>query len=279
MTPAKASCSTAASPRIQAFDRHLGQRRSLARALHRSFRALRARRGVRRPDRDDIVALVFPDVEACRKLRRSRRRCDGRRRRRRRRRPAVKICRTARRLRRSEPRHFDTRRARHPDGGAAVHGQRRNDRQGFDQPARGVEKSRRAGGRTLCHATIVARDRRSERANSTMEIKGQPAIVTGGASGLGAAGARACRRRRQGGGFRRQRKGAAEVAADVKGIAVACDVSDGGERQGGNQTSRRRSRPGAHPGQLRRHRPGQAHRRPRRADAAGRFRARHPRST
>ena len=34
---------------LQALDRHLGQRRALARALHRPFRALRARRGVRRP--------------------------------------------------------------------------------------------------------------------------------------------------------------------------------------------------------------------------------------
>ena len=34
---------------LQAFHRHLGQRRAVARALHRSFRALCARRGVRRP--------------------------------------------------------------------------------------------------------------------------------------------------------------------------------------------------------------------------------------
>ena len=59
-----------------------------------------------------------------------------------------------------------------------------------------------------------------------MDIKGQAAIVTGGASGLGAATARALA---AAGAkvaiFDLNEKGAAEVAADIKGIAVACDVA------------------------------------------------------
>ena len=59
-----------------------------------------------------------------------------------------------------------------------------------------------------------------------MEIKGQAAIVTGGASGLGAA----CARSLAAAGanvavFDLNEKGAAEVAASIKGIAIACDVS------------------------------------------------------
>lgn len=59
-----------------------------------------------------------------------------------------------------------------------------------------------------------------------MEIKGQAAIVTGGASGLGAA----CARALAAAGakvavFDLNEKSAAEVAADIKGIAVGCDVA------------------------------------------------------
>ncbi len=60
-----------------------------------------------------------------------------------------------------------------------------------------------------------------------MEIKGQAAIVTGGASGLGAATARALA---ASGAkvaiFDINEKAAAEVAAEIKGIAVTCDVAD-----------------------------------------------------
>jgi NAD(P)-dependent dehydrogenase (short-subunit alcohol dehydrogenase family) len=62
-----------------------------------------------------------------------------------------------------------------------------------------------------------------------MEIKGQAAIVTGGASGLGAATARAL----AAAGAKVavvdvNQKTAAEVAIDINGIAIACDVSDSG---------------------------------------------------
>jgi len=60
-----------------------------------------------------------------------------------------------------------------------------------------------------------------------MEIKGQSAIVTGVGSGLGAATARAL----AAAGARVaivdiNEKPAVEVAADIKGIAIACDVAD-----------------------------------------------------
>ncbi|HVZ53114.1 MAG TPA: SDR family NAD(P)-dependent oxidoreductase [Pseudolabrys sp.] len=60
-----------------------------------------------------------------------------------------------------------------------------------------------------------------------MDIKGQSAIVTGGASGLGAATARALAAAgARVAVFDINEKAAAEVAIDVNGIAVACDVSD-----------------------------------------------------
>ena len=60
-----------------------------------------------------------------------------------------------------------------------------------------------------------------------MEIKGQAAIVTGGASGLGAATARTLAASgAKVAVFDLNEKGAAEVAADIKGVAVACDVAN-----------------------------------------------------
>ncbi|MGI8524604.1 MAG: SDR family NAD(P)-dependent oxidoreductase, partial [Pseudolabrys sp.] len=61
-----------------------------------------------------------------------------------------------------------------------------------------------------------------------MEIKGQAAIVTGGASGLGAATARAL----AAAGAKValldvNDKAAGEVAAEIDGVAVKCDVADG----------------------------------------------------
>jgi len=60
-----------------------------------------------------------------------------------------------------------------------------------------------------------------------MDIKGQAAIVTGGASGLGAATARTL----AAGGAKVaivdvNAKAAAEVAIDINGLAIACDVAD-----------------------------------------------------
>jgi NAD(P)-dependent dehydrogenase (short-subunit alcohol dehydrogenase family) len=60
-----------------------------------------------------------------------------------------------------------------------------------------------------------------------MDIKGQAAIVTGGASGLGAATARALAAAgARVAVFDLNEKGAADVASDIKGVTVACDVSD-----------------------------------------------------
>ena len=62
-----------------------------------------------------------------------------------------------------------------------------------------------------------------------MDIKGHAAIVTGGASGLGAATARMLA---EAGAkvaiFDVNKKAAAEVAIDIDGTAIDCDVTDGG---------------------------------------------------
>ncbi len=81
------------------------------------------------------------------------------------------------------------------------------------------------------YAAAIARSyhRGSRQRNDDMEIKGHSAIVTGGASGLGAATARAL----AAAGAKVaildvNAKAAAEVAIDINGIAVTCDVTDSG---------------------------------------------------
>lgn len=60
-----------------------------------------------------------------------------------------------------------------------------------------------------------------------MDIKGQAAIVTGGGSGLGAATARALAAAdAKVAVFDINDKAAAEIAAEIKGVAVKCDVAD-----------------------------------------------------
>src|ERR1035437_8417152 len=100
----------------------------------------------------------------------------------------------------------------------------RNSRVCCNRWRRGARAHRRA----LCDAAIFSRNRHRRRVKDrTMEIKGQAAIVTGGASGLGAATARALA---AAGAkvaiFDLNEKGAAEVAAGIKGIAVACDIAN-----------------------------------------------------
>ena len=91
-----------------------------------------------------------------------------------------------------------------------------------------------------------------------MDIRGHAALVTGGGSGLGAATARMLAAgRRQGGRARRQPEDRRrDVAIDIGGIAIHCDVSRQRQHRGGDRQGRRRPRPGAHPHQLRRHRHG-----------------------
>ncbi len=180
---------------------------------------------------------------------------------------------------------------RHSAGRAAVARRRRGHRQGFDQSARRTCASRRFGRRALRRSPAGARDRRGrllifprkregsgeaseiERSELMMDIKGQTAIVTGGASGLGAATARML------------------AAAGAKVALFDVDAKNAADGRGGNQRprrplrcrrrrvdrsgvrqGRRRPRPRAHPHQLRRHRPGAADRRARQAAAARRFR-------
>src|SRR6185369_10086265 len=79
---------------------------------------------------------------------------------------------------------------------------------------------RRRRRRSLLRTEIIAK-------GHIMQLKDQAAIVTGGASGLGAATAR--RLAAQGAKvavFDLNAKLAAEVAAEINGVAVTCDVSD-----------------------------------------------------
>ncbi len=109
-------------------------------------------------DRDDIAALVFPDVEACRKLAGLPAEAT----------PAAVLSDAKVRdefrkrlnaLAQAEHRRLEPRLPDRADGGAAVARRRRSDRQGLDQPARGAEPPRRAGRGALCEAGFGARDR------------------------------------------------------------------------------------------------------------------------
>ena len=108
-------------------------------------------------DRDFIAALVFPDIEACRKLGGLGPDASACRHRRRAGRPP-EIRRAAEKAGRSQPGILDAHRTRDPDGRSAIHGQERDDRQGIDQPARRLAKSCAPGGRALWDASILSRD-------------------------------------------------------------------------------------------------------------------------
>ena len=116
---------------------------------------------------------------------------------------------------------------------AAVDRSRRGHRQGLDQPARGAGKSQRADRGDLFAGAAGAGDhavvnsKKSLSGRTTMQLKDQAAIVTGGASGLGAATAR--RLAAQGAKVAvcdLNAKLAETVAAEIGGVAVICDVSD-----------------------------------------------------
>ena len=107
-------------------------------------------------DRDDIGVLVFPDVDACRKL--AGLAADAP--------PAAVLGRRASCATSSgsasttlarQSTGSSTRICRaHADGRAAVARQRRGDRQGLDQPARRADPPRRAGGGALCRHAVRA---------------------------------------------------------------------------------------------------------------------------
>ena len=106
---------------FQAVDRHLGERRPAARALHRSLRALCARRGVRRrrPRRDRRAGVSrhggLPQIGRAWYRRRARGHRGVPR-------SAGKVQKLVAIARRHEPRLVDPGGARHLDDGAAVHG-------------------------------------------------------------------------------------------------------------------------------------------------------------
>ena len=110
----------------------------------------------------------------------------------------------------------------------------------------------------------------------TMDIKGHAAVVTGGASGLGAATAsELARAGAKVACLDVNLDGARAVAEKIGGQALHCDVTNAEQSAAALAQGARPARRGAHPHQLRRRRAGEAHRRPRRADAARRVRARH----
>ncbi len=134
---ARACCSTAASPRTSSSRPAPGSMSApCAPASSIISRPLCATWCWPAPDRNEIGALVFPDHRRLPQARaRSAGRCAGRDR--------AERCARARAFRRTaegagqgKPRLVHAHRPRAADGGAAVARQRRDDRQGLDQPAR-----------------------------------------------------------------------------------------------------------------------------------------------
>jgi len=178
-------------------------------------------------NRDEVSALVVLDLDGCRLIN-----------------PALPsddlaatasdpLIRTADKISGDGNRILDADHQRHPARYAAVDRSRRSYRQGLDQPARGAGASQRPDRRTLCAGSGGPRDnalanvKEDFAREEAMQLKDQAAIVTGGASGLGAATAR----RLAAGGAKvavcdLNAKLAESVAAEIGGVAVVCDVSD-----------------------------------------------------
>ena len=106
-------------------------------------------------ERNEVTALVFPDLDACRSLAPEfapdapRREAPGRSAR------AGGIRAADRSPRRDRERHLEPHPPRHLARAAAVARYRRDDRQRLDQPARGACASRRFGGRALRRSTLL----------------------------------------------------------------------------------------------------------------------------
>jgi hypothetical protein len=113
-------------------------------------------------------------------------------------------------------------------GRAAVHRQGRGHRQGLDQPARRAQAPRRRWSQALHDGTLPQTlNPRSQRHQSTMNIQGQAALVTGG--GIGP---RRSHRTRTGPPGRQGRRAgrqpaalAEQVAAEIGGVACQCDIT------------------------------------------------------
>ena len=184
-------------------------------------------------DRDEIAALVFPDLDACRKLAPDLACRCSRRNRARRRAYRCRVRAAPRGAGGAAPRHVRARPPRHSARRAALARHRRDHRQRIDQPARRARPPRRLGRRALRRPAAGKRHRRGSLGHGRsareliMDIRGHAALVTGGGSGLGAATARMLA---QAGAkvalLDVNQKVAAETAIDINGIAIHCDVAD-----------------------------------------------------